>query len=532
MRNAFRLSVFFVAIVAIFAIFPSNKTSAAVLYNGTFQNGSFSWTLDNSGILTITGKGSINDFANADAVPWAAYKSEILTVVLNGEINSIGSNAFNGCSKLQSIKMPTVYFVGKDAFKDCSSLSLVALNSGITIESAFPGISDNVFHYYYTVNYISEHGTVEGSTKTYGTEYLQFIVTPEKDYICDGAKFDDGVTNSVSEPYGSNNAVIWRVLMPEATGTFNIELLYKKDYGRKCGDNLTWEVSGSTLYIDGNGRMYDFDYTDPNGNTESCAPWIQYSDRIDRVVLDDRITYIGKYAFYGLSVLENVRFYPLLNSLEIGDYAFAYCRNLMTLEVPENATLGKYVFYHCESLISFQMPTKMTSVTTGLFSYCYNLRSVYLTDAITKIEAEAFRGCNNLTGINIPSKVKSIGANAFRQCSSLLSIELPSGITSIPEGLFYECTVLSDVVIPSGVKTIGAGMNIEEARKILYLPEAGGIGIQFVNGKQTTIKPSASSTRKYDISVPYTIRYINANEQSRTQRLLLLMRCLQNFGRL
>ena len=59
--------------------------------------------------------------------------------------------------------------------------------------------------------------------------------------------------------------------------------------------------------------------------------------------------------------------------------------------------------------------------------------------------------------------------------------------------------------------------------------EAGGIGIQFVNGKQTTIKPSASSTRKHDISVPYTIRYINANEQSRTQRLLLLMRCLQNL---
>lgn len=59
--------------------------------------------------------------------------------------------------------------------------------------------------------------------------------------------------------------------------------------------------------------------------------------------------------------------------------------------------------------------------------------------------------------------------------------------------------------------------------------EAGGIGIQFVNGKQTTVKPSASSTRKHDISVPYTIRYINANEQSRTQRLLLLMRSLQNL---
>ena len=59
--------------------------------------------------------------------------------------------------------------------------------------------------------------------------------------------------------------------------------------------------------------------------------------------------------------------------------------------------------------------------------------------------------------------------------------------------------------------------------------EAGGIGIQFVNGKQTTIKPSASSTRKHDTSVPYTIRYMNANDQSRIQRLQLLMRCLQKL---
>ena len=59
--------------------------------------------------------------------------------------------------------------------------------------------------------------------------------------------------------------------------------------------------------------------------------------------------------------------------------------------------------------------------------------------------------------------------------------------------------------------------------------EAGAIGIQFVNGKQTTIKPSAPSTRKRDTSVPYTIRYMNANDQSRTQRLLLLMQSLQNL---
>ena len=58
--------------------------------------------------------------------------------------------------------------------------------------------------------------------------------------------------------------------------------------------------------------------------------------------------------------------------------------------------------------------------------------------------------------------------------------------------------------------------------------EAGGIGIQVINGdKKSSANPKSNKTsRKSNNSTPYTIRYINANEQ-RTKRLQLLMRCLQ-----
>ena len=44
---------------------------------------------------------------------------------------------------------------------------------------------------------------------------------------------------------------------------------------------------------------------------------------------------------------------------------------------------------------------------------------------------------------------------------------------------------------------------------------------------QKMTKAKTAYPKKRNTSVPYTIRYINANEQSRTQRLLLLMRSLQ-----
>ena len=58
--------------------------------------------------------------------------------------------------------------------------------------------------------------------------------------------------------------------------------------------------------------------------------------------------------------------------------------------------------------------------------------------------------------------------------------------------------------------------------------EAGGIGIQVINGdKKSSANPKSNKTsRKSNNSTPYTIRYINANEQ-RTSRLQLLMRCLR-----
>lgn len=68
--------------------------------------------------------------------------------------------------------------------------------------------------------------------------------------------------------------------------------------------------------------------------------------------------------------------------------------------------------------------------------------------------------------------------------------------------------------------------------------EAGGIGIQFVNGKKTSMNPAISSpvkpklkktVQKHNTSVPYTIRYINKNEQSRNKRLQIMMLCLQNL---
>lgn len=65
---------------------------------------SIAYTLDEStGILTITGSGSMEDYTSADDVPWAAYTEQINKVVLKMGVTYVGSNCFANCTAIESV---------------------------------------------------------------------------------------------------------------------------------------------------------------------------------------------------------------------------------------------------------------------------------------------------------------------------------------------------------------------------------------------------------------------------------------------
>ena len=101
-----------------------------ILEYGTF--GSFSWTFDRSGTLTISGTGNMGDFKMSDT-PWQSCYNEIKDVVIADGITSIGEYAFLRCYLLESISLPdSLKTIGDDAFNNCNMLELASLPDGIT----------------------------------------------------------------------------------------------------------------------------------------------------------------------------------------------------------------------------------------------------------------------------------------------------------------------------------------------------------------------------------------------------------------
>ena len=269
---------------------------------------------------------------------------------------------------------------------------------------------------------------------------------------------------------------------------------------------LTWNISGNTLTISGQGAM-------PNYDSPISAPWSSYMESIHTVLMENGVTTIGNYAFY---YCENLTSLTMPNSVTtIGEWAFYYCLNLPSVTIPDNVTtigvhafsrcmslpeiilpagvttIGRLAFYECATLTSIIIPASVTTIGEAAFYFCTSLTSIevesennnyasengvlfdksktilvccpsgkaeyVIPNSVITIGEWAFGSCQFYsTSITIPNSVTSIGDNAFVLCG-LFSITIPGSVITIGEHVFYGCSHLTSVIISDGVTTIGAG---------------------------------------------------------------------------
>ena len=203
---------------------------------------------------------------------------------------------------------------------------------------------------------------------------------------------------------------------------------------------------------------------------------------IPQTIDGHKVVAIGNSAFEG-TCLVNVTIPDTVT--EIGDSAFAECKQLSSVQLSNNLTiLGKFAFGNCTSLTSIWIPKSLKTADTSAFSGspfagCVALQSVELETGMTKIPDNLFDSCPGFTTITIPDTVTEIGDSAFANTnlnsitipdsvtqigkyafggSKLESIRIPDTVTDIGDNAFNGCTELKDVTLPNIRKNIVAGM--------------------------------------------------------------------------
>ena len=328
------------------------------------------WTLTADGTLAISGTGAMKEYG-AGSSPAAQKKDSVKKVVIEDGITNIVDFAFFDCTVLESIEIPgSVASIGNFAFCSCIRLT------DITIPGSVTSIGDYAF---LNCTGLTSINIPEGVTSIGNYAFMS----------CDGLT-SITIPKSVTSIGGNvfNGCTALTEVLLEGGSTLTSESFGKvadKVVTRWNEDNLTWTLTADgTMTISGSGAMKDYDIVD--------SPATQKKDNVKKVVIQEGITSIGKYAF---SVCRNLASIEIPSSVtSIGNDAFSACSNSPEITVPCDSTLKKDAFGNASEKVKYRHSLVKTDAKDATYTeagnveywICENCKKHFLSD---ETDAEA-----------------------------------------------------------------------------------------------------------------------------------------------
>ena len=281
------------------------------------------WTLDDSGTLTISGTGAMADYDDTDKQPWANQRSSINKVVIGDGVTSIGDYAFALCKSLSEITIPAkVERIGEYAFYDCYDHT--NHSGGLTTvtfaeNSCLTTIEEYAFYRCMYLEKIEIPASVTsiGGYAFNSCENLKELAFAPNSQLKSIGEYAFGAvsTDTVSPAYTS-------VQIPASVTEIGQNAFYR------CTELKTVEFEeGSQLKALGDGVFVD------------CG-------KLETVELPSGITKIGAGAFATCGSLKE--FTIPANVETIGETAFALCEKLEKITIPKSVKkIGQAAFARC-----------------------------------------------------------------------------------------------------------------------------------------------------------------------------------------
>ena len=403
--------------------------------------------------------------------------ASLTNVTLGAGVTRIGDWAFDGCSALASVSIPSsVWSFGSSAFRGCTAIRNVEWNCALdrwTMREVFPD------SYASLTNVTLGAGVTRiGSSAFRGCTAIQDVVLeclpidfysysypyriepePMRNLFPDSyakitkVTLGTGVTALPTGFFAGCDALVNVTLSP-ALKNFGVNDL--RGIGEKMGKRGLWIENGWVLgYI----------------GTAPAA-----------VVIPEDVTGIAAYAFKEQTALSSVTIPSGVTG--IGAYAFRDCRALTSVTIPSSVTyIGNFAFDGCTSVrdvvLDYARVLDFRSNVTmrGLFGTSRaNVTNVTLGAGVTALPDGFFDGCEALANVTFPPTLTDFGNNDLRGLGERMgksglwiengwilgyvgtapaAVAIPEDVTGIAAYAFKEQTALSSVAIPLGVTEIG-----------------------------------------------------------------------------
>jgi len=408
--------------------------------------------------------------------------------VLPETVTEIPAGTFRQKNGLTGITIHSgVKYIGNEAFKNCGSLvrvtildstdgSVTELNLG---NDVFSGCDELI-----EVTLPTRMRTA-GSGLFKGCELLEHVVIPE------------GVTELGDETFSnvyawstSDENMLKTVSFPSTLkkfGTYEtdangVETLVSLDAFRGCNylEEITVAEGNTNFFTDG-GILYN-NVKVANGDDETTAHQLIICPVAKTGVANviANVTKVWPNAFKNNAETTEIIFAPATMenySLEIGDNAFAGCKKLTKISLPEGLKeILPFTFKDCTSLKEVVIPSTVAKIhgyayvnltsMYGAFYNCENLESLKFAptpegQAPVALEIgdghttrgehgepvyySIFIGCPKLTVIEFPERTVRIGDYAFYGNNYIKEVSLPSTLTELGISVFESAKGLDKI---------------------------------------------------------------------------------------
>ncbi len=292
------------------------------------------WTLDDDGVLTISGTGALTslDFEN---------RTDIKSLVVKEGVTKIGDSVFSGCTALADVSLPdSVAEIGQGAFQSCSGLTNITVPDGVKVLAA--GAFSGCFR-------------LRSVTIGKGLSTLQYAVFQG----C--VSLTDIMVDSANPDFSASDGI-----------------LFSKSKSKLC------------VYPAGKPAA---SYTIP-GNVSTIGHYAFIScDRLQTVTIPASVTGIETNAFV-MSGLTKVTIPGSVKS--IATFAFSNCPDLTEVTILNGVTaIPEAAFGECGRLARVDLPKSVTSVGFAAFACCGSLKDVYYTGSEEDRQKMSILGAND-----------------------------------------------------------------------------------------------------------------------------------------
>lgn len=394
------------------------------------------WSFDSeTGVLTLSGTGSMYDYATEESPFYDNY--DIIQLVIESGIASVGEYAFEGCGSLLTVRINALLVsVGACAFDMCLDLADVYFIGDI---DEWDDLCANTDYGNYDLLNKSVHCLGDLTENFYGP--LSYDIFGGEVEIND---CDMSFSGALDIPAEIDGCPVTKII----DSCFS-ECKYI------TGINVPASVKtvGSRAF-------------------SGC-------EKLKSVSFAEGVTAIGNNTFEDCYDLETVSFPSTLTA--VGDSVFKNCNALKSISVSSDnqyyTTDSDGVLYTKDysELIRYPVGSTGTEYTVNAdteiirdyaFSSAENLKKVTAKGNLKTVGEYAFRHCYHLETAVLPDTVNEIGAYAFSN-TALTAIFVPKGITEIKKGTYDNCLKLKVVEIPDGVTTCDSAFSGVETDKFI-----------------------------------------------------------------